>query len=217
MKKFWLVLFWLSAFGEITAVVLDIAWLHISSKPVLLLALFGYFFVASKGFPQWRILVLISLGFSWAGDIFLMVDGFFIPGLIAFLVAHLFYVLVYVKTGANFKRVRMWPLLLLVTYGSALLLFLFGHLGDLAVPVVVYALVLLAMACFAFQRKGHTSAYSYGLVTIGAMLFVLSDSLLAINQFARPIPLASLSVMATYILAQYLIIKGLIVHGVATR
>jgi len=213
VKKFWLVLFWLSALGEITAVTVDIAWLHIASKPVLLLALFGYFFVASKGFPKWRILVLASLVFSWAGDVFLMFDSFFLPGLIAFLIAHLFYLFVYVKTGANLKRIRIWPLLLLIAYGAALLLFLFGHLGDLAVPVVVYALVLLAMAGFAFQRNGFTSVDSYRLVTIGAMLFVLSDSLLAINQFVSPIPLASFGVMGTYIGAQFLIVKGLIHHN----
>lgn len=213
MKRIWQLLFWLAATGEITSIIFDVSMLHLASKPLLLAALFGYFYVASNGFSPWRILVLVSLVFSWAGDVFLMFDGFFIAGLIAFLVAHMLYILVYLKTGANFEFTRKWPLTLLVAYGIALLSFLFGYLGDLLIPVLVYALVLLGMGIFAFQRKGQTSSKSYLYLTIGAVLFVASDSILAINQFAVQVPFASFFIMTTYIGAQFLIVRGLLYHG----
>ena len=54
----------------------------------------------TKGYPRWRIYVLAALVFSWAGDVFLISSDWFIAGLVSFLIAHVFYIIAYQKTGA---------------------------------------------------------------------------------------------------------------------
>ena len=89
---------------------------------------------------------------------------------------------------------------------------LYPHLGDMLVPVLGYAAVLLSMALLAHKRRGATSAVSFILVSSGAMFFVVSDALIAINKFALAVPGERMLVMSTYIVAQYLIIQGLLKH-----
>ena len=80
------------------------------------------------------------------------------------------------------------------------------------IPVLAYAMVLLAMALWAHKRRGATSARSFMLVSSGAILFVISDGVIAVNKFAFEVPGERILVMSTYIAAQYLIIRGLLEH-----
>lgn len=80
------------------------------------------------------------------------------------------------------------------------------------IPVLAYALVLLTMGIWAHKRRGATSAHSFMLVSTGAILFVISDGLIAINKFAFEVPVERILVMSTYIAAQYLIVRGLLKH-----
>jgi uncharacterized membrane protein YhhN len=68
------------------------------------------------------------------------------------------------------------------------------------------------MALQALFRFGYTNKKSFTLIFIGALFFMISDSLLAINKFLTPVPLASLGIMFTYMLAQYLIVEGVLAH-----
>jgi uncharacterized membrane protein YhhN len=77
---------------------------------------------------------------------------------------------------------------------------------------MIYALVLTIMVLQALFRFGFTSKRSFTLVFIGALFFMISDSFLAVNKFLEPLPFASLSIMFTYITAQYLIVEGTIAH-----
>ena len=141
-------------------------------------------------------LLLAAFVFSLVGDVFLMLPGRFIPGLVSFLVAHLFFV-------ALFKRGVPWfasRRALACTLGAAALMYavLFPNLPPvLKVAVACYALVIAAMAAQAIGR-GPLG------VAAGAVLFMLSDSLLAINKFAVPLPMAQFFVLATYYAAQLL-------------
>ncbi len=90
---------------------------------------------------------------------------------------------------------------------------LFPVLGDLQIPVIVYALVLMAMVVSAIYRLGRTSFASFSLVLFGAFLFMVSDSLLAINKFLDKVPLGGFWIMLTYIGAQFLIVSGLMKHS----
>lgn len=108
------------------------------------------------------------------------------------------------------RRVRFsFPIVLA---GTGLLVVLYPHLGELRIPVVVYALVLVIMVLNALFRYGRTPNSSFWLVFIGAFLFMLSDSLLAINKFKAPIPQGGIWIMTSYISAQYLIVEGIIRH-----
>ncbi|MFM8914325.1 MAG: lysoplasmalogenase family protein, partial [Flammeovirgaceae bacterium] len=64
----------------------------------------------------------------------------------------------------------------------------------------------------ALFRYGRTTSKSFTYVMMGALLFMTSDSLLAINKFLNPLPLSGISIMLTYCLAQYLIVEGIIAH-----
>jgi uncharacterized membrane protein YhhN len=83
----------------------------------------------------------------------------------------------------------------------------------LKIPVFLYALVLLFMGVWAFKRRGGTNSPSFTLVATGAVLFVLSDSLIAVNRFFFALPAERILVMSIYLTAQYLIVQGLIKHG----
>ena len=78
------------------------------------------------------------------------------------------------------------------------------------IPVMIYMIVILAMATSAFVRKGIVNKYSYNFVFIGAIFFMISDSILALNKFYEAIPLANILIMTTYALAQYLIVIGIL-------
>ena len=80
------------------------------------------------------------------------------------------------------------------------------------VPVLIYALVLLVMGIWAHKRRGATTASSFMMVATGAILFVLSDGLIAVNKFAFEVPAEQLLIMSIYMTAQYLIVQGLIKH-----
>jgi uncharacterized membrane protein YhhN len=86
-------------------------------------------------------------------------------------------------------------------------------LGALKIPVIVYAVVLMVMVAAAIRRFHNTSNQSFVMVVVGAILFMVSDSLLAINKFLEPVSNASILIMLTYITAQLLIVEGLIRHG----
>ncbi|HEV7591081.1 MAG TPA: lysoplasmalogenase [Longimicrobium sp.] len=151
----------------------------------------------------YRPLIVGGLVCSLAGDVLLMLPrDRFVAGLVAFLIAHLLYI------GAfTFDAVRAtwWIVLPLAAYAVVLLRILLPHVAArLRVPVIVYALVLLAMAWAAAER-GVAGMPGGALAAAGALLFVASDSALAINRFARQFRGADAVVLGTYYAAQTLI------------
>jgi alkylglycerol monooxygenase len=149
--------------------------------------------------------LLAALVLCLAGDVFLMLEGFFIPGLVSFLAAHLCYLVLF-RQG-----VRWFPSAgaLAATLGAAAVMYaiLFPHLGPvLKIAVAAYALVIAGMAGQAIGRALVLRDGASMAVAAGAVLFMLSDALLAINRFASPIPMAQFWVLATYYAAQVLIV-----------
>lgn len=151
-----------------------------------------------------------ALAGSLAGDTFLMVEGFFIPGLVSFLLAHVAYVLLFGQGVRWFAR----PLALAATLGvgGAMYAFLWqgGLPAELRIPVAVYVTVIALMAAQALGRAGALGDRAARQVALGACLFMLSDSLLATNRFVQPLPLAQVGVLATYFAAQAFIVHGMV-------
>ncbi len=150
----------------------------------------------------------------------LMFEGenpkFFILGLAAFLIAHIFYILAYRQhqdesmenSLKGIQKIRFsFPIVLA---GTGLIIVLYPSLGSLKIPVVVYALILIVMVLNSVFRYGRTINNSFWLVFVGSIFFMLSDSVLAINKFFRPVTAAGFWIMSIYILAQFLIIQGLL-------
>ncbi len=153
------------------------------------------------------IALLLGLACSLAGDVLLMFPGFFVPGLVAFLAAHLSYI-------ALFKQGLPWfpshrALLATLGLGLAMYAFLFNSLSPvLRVAVGAYVVVISLMAAQAVGRATLLRDRASLAVAIGAGCFMLSDSLLATNKFAFALPLAQVWVLASYYVAQILIARN---------
>ncbi|EAQ99719.1 lysoplasmalogenase [Maribacter sp. HTCC2170] len=216
-KPFYFVaLFVIIVFADLIAGSLESMNLRHYTKPLILLSLFLYFAYNGKFLGKAvYMLMLAALFFSWLGDVMLMYDhisgSYFVLGLVFFLVAHILYIILFLqnwnRTNSNSFFVVF---LLLLIYGGFLFFQMKDNLGKLQIPVAVYIIVILSMAITAFRRKEMVNRKSFVLVLLGALLFITSDSLLAINKFMTNLAYSNILVMATYAAAQYLIVKGIL-------
>jgi len=186
--------------------------LHFVSKPLLMpvLALFLFTSVGKSG--RSRMLLLGALLFSWLGDIVLMLDkvysSLFIYGLLAFLIAHIFYILYFlgIRRASEQSQSGITSALIILAYMATFYIYLFPHLGALKIPVLIYATaisLMLISSLRAFDFPGH------GRISIaGTLIFALSDSILAFNRFVSPFEYAPFLIMLTYGVAQFLIVEG---------
>jgi len=157
-----------------------------------------------------RITILAALFFSFGGDVILSFS--FIPGLACFLLAHIIYAISFFKTGGESLIIpkRIYILLPVILFGAGLLCLLNDNLDGMRLPVITYTIVILTMVVAAINRYGKVSRLSFALVLTGAILFVISDSLIALNKFGFPFMFSGVAVMTTYIAAQYLIVAGVL-------
>jgi uncharacterized membrane protein YhhN len=186
-------------------------------KALIIPALMGLFIISLNPLSdRLHRYMFTGLFFSWAGDVILELanhyPGLFTPGLICFLVAHIMYFTVFFSTrGRNsILRNRIWLLLPVAIYGVALVSFLYKDLGSMRLPVIIYAIVILTMLSAAINRKEKVNLLSYRMVLTGAILFVISDSAIAVSRFSYKFDSSGILIMSTYILAQYLIVTGYI-------
>lgn len=214
-------LFLVIVFGDLTGEFLHIKWLVYTFKPLIMLSITSYFLLHAKTIHKKVVqLAVLAFGFSWLGDILLMFGDdtfiFFILGLVAFLSAQIFYIFLFLQTiklsgkTSFFKKKPYW-LLLYIIYGLTIYILLFNHLDMvLRVAVFVYMLALLGMSSMALNRLGNGHPLSFSFVFAGSVLFVLSDSMIAINKFLVVLPYEGILIMTTYIAAQYLIMLGIL-------
>jgi len=184
------------------------------TKPLLMISLLILFLEETRSIrTSLKIKIILAITLSWFGDVLLMLDlnpNFFILGLASFLIAHIAYIAANVSHGdvdSDKSILVKWMVWITASvYGLAMIWTLWPGLGDLMIPVIIYTVVILAMILTAFSRKVYYISWIY--VLIGAVLFVISDSILAYNKFVSELVLGRLLVMSTYILAQYLLIRG---------
>ena len=185
-------------------------------KPFLLPIL--VFAVASSAHFGTKKILITALTFSWIGDVILLFadkgEIYFILGLVAFLVSHVFYIVLFSKQsisktihnkisfGAGTGLILLYFFEMITTLGS--------QLGPLTVPVVIYAVVISTMLFYALKGSFQWNAIPYQSVLIGAIFFISSDSILAFNKFDQPIPQASFLIMITYLAAQFCIVWGIL-------
>lgn len=191
---------------------------RIFSKPLLMPLLIWLYVSEIDKHNTFTRLIIAALFFSWLGDIFLMFDSidsiYFILGLSSFLTTHILYILYFLRISGNGSYLKQRPLMLLVivAYTIELLYILWPRLDMMRIPVTVYALVISTMLATAAWQYGKIKSAIALLFTAGALLFVLSDSALALNRFHDPIPGGGIFVMLTYVAAQTMIVLGSIRH-----
>ena len=162
--------------------------------------------------------ILAGLGLSLLGDVALLwPQQGFLPGLVAFLLAHLAYLWAF--TRGQRLAAKPLPFAAYALVAAGVLTWLWpGVPAGLRLPVLAYVLALAVMAAQAgsawlAQRDGPAGpARLAGLAAAGGALFMLSDALLAVNRFHSPLPLAGL-----WILASYWAVQGLIALSLPVR
>ena len=213
--------FALLTIANLAAVAVGSEWGVYLTKPLLLTALSLWFYLRTRHRPTaFSRAILMGLACSVAGDTFLMfhkpgAEHFFLLGLGSFLIAHLFYISAFVKfpnlkQGAVLKN--NWLAIPFLVFLAWFSWFLWDSLPvAFKIPVVVYATVIVTMAISCLNMKGRIADKTFQILFAGALLFVLSDSLIALTSFKYPqLPEtgARLAIMTTYLAGQYLIARG---------
>lgn len=168
---------------------------------VLVLALAAAQVPANASGEAYRHWILLALALSLAGDICLMFQGnrWFMGGLGSFLLAHVAFVLAFMQ-GLRAISLPYW-LAAVAAYAIALLVILLPRAGKLKVPVVLYCAVLGAMVFAATARQSQLGSDESLRAMLGALLFMLSDSALAVRKFVGPYRHAQALILSTYWLA----------------
>ncbi|WP_370048409.1 lysoplasmalogenase [Lysinibacillus sp. RC79] len=158
------------------------------------------------GIKKYQLLIVIGLVFCMIGDYTLQ---WFLIGLTSFLIGHIFYIIAFFST--NERQVPTWAKIVLLVYGASMAVWIAGTVfssGEvvLGIAVIAYISVILTMGWTAI-RTGSTFA------TIGALLFISSDSYLSINKFVMPLPFSHEIIMLTYYSAQILIALSILQYS----
>ncbi|MDR0966549.1 MAG: lysoplasmalogenase [Myxococcales bacterium] len=153
----------------------------------------------------YRHLVLIGLGICMIGDLTIR---WFVVGLSAFLIGHLFYIFAFIKRW-RFSWLSLSSIIGLLAYmlwlGARLISAISINHPELQISIVFY-MSIIGLMCFTAIMTRQPMAIA------GAILFVISDSILAWNQFVETLPFATALVMSTYYTAQFLIMSSVYRH-----
>jgi len=213
-KAIWIILFASVLLIDLVAVYSNNESLRFITKPLLIPLLAIYLLLqTNSATTSLKIWVFLALFFSWVGDILLLFEergpNFFLFGLSAFLVAQVFYIVFFHNIRMReYIRGNALLLLLVIVYYSILVSVLSPYLGNMKLPVRIYGVVLSFMLMLAMHTMlGKNKKAALWMMT-GAVLFVVSDSLLAFNKFFAPFNNAGLIIMLTYGLAQLFITEG---------
>lgn len=214
----------LEIIGEVVFDFKDLAYGIWIFKPLLMPLLAFWYYKETKAKSSFDKIILVSLFFSWWGDNFLMpaifkTDINFLLGLASFLVAHLLYILAFLKTNieaSSLLKKKPYLSLPFLALGAGLLYVLFQEnvpgFAEMSIPVVVYASVIVVMVLSALNRYGKVNAQSFKFVMLGAILFMISDSIIALSRFTllfeNNMFIARLLIMPLYVVGQYYIVKG---------
>jgi len=155
----------------------------------------------SRGERRGAGVLALALAFCTAGDVLLDLDArLFAFGLGAFLLAHVTYICLFARnrtTGARLDLRRAAAVVVILVYSATLSAWIVPSVGALAVPVMLYICALTAMVCMAILAR-----FRQPWVAVGAILFLISDSLLAVHKFKTAVPLRDVLVWSTYYLGQ---------------
>lgn len=197
-------LFFSVSFLDIIGVILQDSWLQLIFKPLIMPSLILLYLVRVKSRNYWYVAAMF---FSFLGDVLLLdKNNMFLYGIAAFLITQLLYVLIIAKDlpRSDFKT-KALALLPFLFFFTGLISILKDGLGEFLIPVIIYG---LAISIFGFVsllnyllKKDRASL----TLLIGAILFILSDSMIALHKFYEPQAIYPSAIMITYIAAQFLI------------
>ncbi|MCL6267363.1 lysoplasmalogenase [Flagellimonas myxillae] len=176
-------------------------------KPLTTILVTGLlFFGQNQKLTKFKTMVITALFFCLVGDILLLEENWFVFGLGAFLIAHLLFAYGFVVLEGFYSNWK--SLLAFLGLGISILFWLKPDLGSLELPVTIYIFVIIFMAwqgtgLFLKEKKN-----AYALIAIAVMLFMFSDTMIAVNKFKAPFKWSGLVILSTYWLSIALIANG---------
>ena len=174
----------------------DVFGLRLITKPIPIVCMMIGLRLTAR--DRYATRILIGLVFSLIGDLLLEASpDLFVPGLLAFLLAQVWYIAAFL--GAT-RALKLWRLLPFAGWGIIVYAILLPNLGGMALPVGAYVIVICVMMWRASALEGGGTAARAAL--IGAVLFALSDTLIALNKFGAPIEGAHYWIIILYWLGQ---------------
>ena len=185
------------------------------AKPMIMASLIGFYITVERRQSNAFVLAMI---FALFGDVFLLFNGetFFLMGLGSFMIMQLLYTYLFSREGANDTKKLLKISLPIIVLTLLVISLLWSNLGELRIPVLVYALAISSMVISAIYRKNTLNGYL--AVVLGVILFLISDAILAISKFGGAIPYQDIIIMSTYMAAQFLIVRGMVAaHEVERR
>lgn len=197
-------------FAHITFELLNKKQITYFTKPATMLLIIAWcYFISSKPIPVYNSWIIAGLIFSLFGDIFLMLPKErFIEGLSSFLIGHICYIVAFSQAG-SLPPIWIWAVLGVVAIG--LMSVLWKGLKKLKIPVILYMLVIIVMASLAIGMSRATQPlFNAKFAAAGALLFMFSDSCLALRKFYKPLPYSPVWVMGSYFTAQWLIASSVV-------
>ena len=209
-SKIVLLVFMVVSLLDITGILFKIPILIQLFKPFILLSLMALYVVSVSERNKTYMLALL---FSFMGDFFLIFEGelYFIVGLVSFLIAHLFFIKIVFgrlqKSTISKILVSIFPFLTLFLF---LIFFLKDTLNELLIPVIIYGFTISIFGVVAMLDYVNTKTTQSFLMFVGALIFISSDSILAINKFYNTTQIFGVLIMITYIVAQYLIYRSMV-------
>jgi len=169
---------------------------------IILIILIATFFPSIE--LKYTIFIIAGLLFSLFGDTLLIFpEQHFKKGLIAFLFGHVCYILAFTVSGGI--HFTLWIFLPITIAGIMYLQYLLPYSGKMKIPVSIYIVIISIMGWLAIERFNNLPKFGIFLAAIGALLFMISDAVLALNKFRKPFFSAELIVLTTYFIAQWLL------------
>jgi uncharacterized membrane protein YhhN len=141
-------------------------------------------------------LIFAGLIFCLAGDTLLMWDSLFVYGLSAFLIGHLLFLAAF--SSLNGFSLIFRSLLPIATVTFAVFFWLLPKLGEISIPVAIYMVVLSTMVWQAINLYLKQANEFTQMLAIAALLFLFSDSIIAINKFKVPFELSGITILCSY-------------------
>ena len=203
------ILFFTVSILDIVGVAFNNSLLQIIFKPLIIPSLIALYYFSIDKKNNWYVVALI---FSFLGDVLLMdKNNLFLFGIAAFLITQLLYIKIIASQlkKSNFiqKSIALTPF---VIFFFVLITVLKDNLNQFLVPVIIYGIAISVFGVIALLNYQINKTKTAQLLIIGAVIFIASDSIIALHKFHEPKSFYPVAIMITYVLAQYLIYKFMI-------
>lgn len=216
-NKYWLLLFLVAALFNLYHTFYPSFWINVISKPLLTIFLACFFYSNTKIETKFEKFILMGLGVSCLGDLALIFqsnsENFFLLGLALFLIVHFLYLkgfLCLTSLNTGYIKNNKWPIILVVLLFIGSIIFYWNDLpSGMKIPFVCYCFAISLMLLSSIHVFGDIPNKHWILIFGGAVLFVISDSLIALTKFkGMDLGNNSFLIMFTYLTSQLLICYG---------